>query len=346
MAQGPGTLRIQDLNSIRAEIQLKKYRFTVGDTGILNYDLKQLTGDLLPANIAQIARAQEPIARRILDIDRDAREEAVKRNPSLRAKIYEFNIIANPGMKRWDWRTQGKVSPMRNQNPAGTCWAFSVVGALESALRVRNGTTIDGSEQFVVSYSGAGNTSGGDRTAANNFLQTKGTTSEATTPYNATNSTPTPASTATPYELLTWGLVDANNSLPSVAAIKQALCQHGPLEIGIYADNNLKTYTGGIFDHVDSGNSSSNHAILLVGWDDDKGSWIVKNSWGIGWGETCGYGSEKGYGYIKYGAHNVGWRAMWVKAKSVQYTINPALLKTLTLSPGIIKLSPPKLTHD
>src|SRR5262245_3851311 len=109
MAQGPGTIRLQnrpDLNQIRAEIQLKRYKFTVGDTGILNYDLKQLTGDLLPANIAQIARAQEPVAKRILDLDRDARNEAVRRNPSLRGKIYEFNIIANPNMKRWDWRTQ------------------------------------------------------------------------------------------------------------------------------------------------------------------------------------------------------------------------------------------------
>lgn len=324
-----------DLSRLRADLAKGNYHFQVGDTGLLGFDIPQLTGDILPTNIVQIARDQEPISRSILEIDRQARESAVRINPSLRARLYEFNIVASPSMKRWDWRAQGKVSPIRNQNPAGTCWAFSVVGALESAWKVRNGESIDGSEQFLVSYSGAGNTAGGDRTKANDYLRAQGTALETACPYNATNSTPTPASASTPYELLTWGLVDSANALPSVEAIKEALCAHGPLEIGIYADDNLKVYSGGIFDHVDPAKNGSNHAILLVGWDDAKNSWIVRNSWGTGWGETCGYGSEKGYGYIKYGAHNVGYRAMWVKAKAKLYTIDPALLKAVPLNPNI-----------
>ena len=33
--------------------------------------------------------------------------------------------------------------------------------------------------------------------------------------------------------------------------------------------------------------------VMLVGWNDDGGYWIMRNSWGTGWG-------ERGYMNIKY----------------------------------------------
>ena len=51
-----------------------------------------------------------------------------------------------------------------------------------------------------------------------------------------------------------------------------------------------------------------NHAIALIGWDDTKGAWLLRNSWGTDWGMG-------GYMWIKYNSNNVGRRAAWVKAK-------------------------------
>jgi hypothetical protein len=334
-AQQPPVIKLAppDLNLIRAEILKSKYQFTVGDTGILDRDIKDLTGLVVPDDIAQIARAQGPLARKILDLDKLERTKAIQLDPSLRTKIYEFNIVANPGMNRWDWRTRNKVTPVKNQNPAGTCWAFSCMGAMESSILIRSNVTTDISEQFMVSYSGAGTISGGYLDRANNWLTVSGTTSEAVCPYNATNSTSTPATTPTPYDALAWSFVEPSGGTPSVQAIKEALCEHGPLETAVYADTNFKVYSGGIFDHVDNSHNV-NHAVIIVGWDDAKNSWIIKNSWGTRWGETCG-GSEKGYMYIKYGTHKVGQLTAWVKAKSVFYTINPKLLKDLRINPKI-----------
>jgi len=51
----------------------------------------------------------------------------------------------------WDWRTSGDVTSIKNQNPYGTCWAFSTIGCLESALHIQRGLTRDYSEYNVIS---------------------------------------------------------------------------------------------------------------------------------------------------------------------------------------------------
>jgi len=58
-----------------------------------------------------------------------------------------------------------------------------------------------------------------------------------------------------------------------------------------------------------------NHGVTLIGWDDGKQAWLIKNSWGTGWGETGGHGSERGYMWIKRSCNNVGVGASWVRAK-------------------------------
>jgi hypothetical protein len=44
-----------------------------------------------------------------------------------------------------------------------------------------------------------------------------------------------------------------------------------------------------------------------VGWDDDKGAWRVRNSWG-NWGED-------GYAWVKYDNNAIGWDTVWAIAK-------------------------------
>ncbi len=54
------------------------------------------------------------------------------------------------------------------------------------------------------------------------------------------------------------------------------------------------------------------HMVLLVGWDDQRQAWLIKNSWGRDWGL---YGEkEAGYGWVRYGQGNLGAYAAWVQA--------------------------------
>ena len=49
-----------------------------------------------------------------------------------------------------------------------------------------------------------------------------------------------------------------------------------------------------------------NHVVVLIGWDDQRQAWLVKNSWGETWG-------EQGFGWIAYGSNNVGLYAAWIQ---------------------------------
>ncbi len=52
----------------------------------------------------------------------------------------------------------------------------------------------------------------------------------------------------------------------------------------------------------------SNHAVVLVGWDDLRGAWKVRNSW-KNWGES-------GYGWVDYLPDGEGCPVLWVAAQT------------------------------
>lgn len=79
--------------------------------------------------------------------------------------------------------------------------------------------------------------------------------------------------------------------------LREAL-QEGPLCVAMLIPANFKEYTGGILVYTGpsltwENNSSSGHAVLLVGYDDTRQCFKAKNSWSAEWGEN-------GYFHIRY----------------------------------------------
>ena len=72
---------------------------------------------------------------------------------------------------------------------------------------------------------------------------------------------------------------------------------------------------------------ATNHVVVIIGWDDSKGAWLIKNSWGNTWGDLCGYGNERGYMWIKYNTNNIGSYAAWVEAKKSSTQLPPDFAK-------------------
>ncbi len=104
-----------------------------------------------------------------------------------------------------------------------------------------------------------------------------------------------------------WDYVSSPpDRMPTVEELKLALIEHGPLVTPIHLDSCLVNYHGGVFNEQDQ--KDINHVVLLVGWDDEKGAWLIKNSFGEQWG-------EKGFAWIKYGSNNIGLFSAWIEAR-------------------------------
>lgn len=90
-----------------------------------------------------------------------------------------------------------------------------------------------------------------------------------------------------------------------IAMIKNAILNYGPVYSTIYAsDPGFHDYYSGVYEYW--GTETPNHAVQIIGWNDSlgtDGAWMIKNSWGTGWGAG---GPYPGCAWVAYGAANLG----------------------------------------
>lgn len=114
---------------------------------------------------------------------------------------------------------------------------------------------------------------------------------------------------------LAWGYVNKPfDKIPSVEQLKAALIEYGPIAAPMWADHCFAVYKGGVFHGQN--NRSINHVVMLIGWDDDKQAWLIKNSWGKKWGED-------GFAWIKYNRNNIGLFAAWIQPSPINEEMSP-----------------------
>ena len=221
-----------------------------------------------------------------------------------------------------------KLPPIRNQGQEGACWAFAGVGAVEADLihdnKVYRGA-VDYSELQIAYFSththsdpkgnfrgdsatwltsGSYLDNGGNLEIVGNMMANNiGPVNEKDAPYsNGSRWTPGNhlAVSSNAAQLKRYHMINPTDR----DSVKQANIDHGGVGVSFYADS---VYYSRKYNSYLSNQKTSNHAVMLVGWNDNfprsnfapytpsgNGAWLVRNSWGY---EGMGF---EGYFYISY----------------------------------------------
>jgi hypothetical protein len=247
----------------------------------------------------------------------------------VKRRFEELNQLPPPELLNtesiFDWRLLSGVTSVKDQGQCGSCWDFAATGAFESAYMITAGITPDFSEQQALSCNtGESGCDGGWMSDAYDVFVDYGAIDEQFMPYGANDQIPCRQNDFTPTAYL-MGYEDIPNN---VNAIKNALMQ-GPLSTTFTVYDDFYGYRGGCYEHADV--EPLNHAVVIIGWDDNmcegQGAWLVKNSWGLTWGVG-------GYFYMKYNSSGFG-----------QFTQRPIYISgglgSLVYDPGSFNLSLP-----
>ena len=230
-----------------------------------------------------------------------------------------------------DWRRkdgQDWTTPVKEASTCGSCVAFGVIGALESRLKIAAGDSSlnpDLSEAHLFFGSCDQCCDGGMRVEpALDFLRDIGIADEACYPYSPRNQ---PFSPCVGWHSRTTA-IEAWTGTFDTAAMKQALADGGPIVATLTLYEDFRSYSGGIYQHT-HGVFVGIHVVTIVGYDDNEGYWIGKNSWGTDWGEDKD-GNAIGGGWFRIyfgqaGIDNYAYIPLLSVDRAENDSMNPAL---------------------
>lgn len=209
-----------------------------------------------------------------------------------------YSIIQTELPSSVDWRTKGIVNPIKDQGQCGSCWAFSTVQAVESAVALKSGTLYNLSEQQLVDCDDTDyGCSGGWMDNAFSWInQNNGLCSDEDYPYVSGNS-------GMSDKCLTTCKTEPNTKVLSHVdipisdlALMQVLSQQ-PVSVALEADQSgFQFYSSGVF--TGECGTLLDHGVGLVGYGvnttNNLSYYILRNSWGTSWGDN-------GYMYLGRG---------------------------------------------
>ncbi len=242
---------------------------------------------------------------KVTDAELKKMAATVKKDAAAEMRLPEFAVrFAAPTAK--DWRNVGGknyVTPVRDQGGCGSCVAFGTCATIEANMRIKAQDptwNVDLSEAFNL-FCGGGSCSGWGLTSGLAFAKSTGVTDEACFPYQPRNM---PCSDrCSNWQSRLVKILDYK-SHSTMEARKNAIASIGPVLGGMAVYNDFFSYRSGIYRKTSGASLAGYHCICVVGYNDSQGCWIIKNSWGTGWGES-------GFCRIAYGQADLKIDSSW-----------------------------------
>jgi cathepsin F len=196
----------------------------------------------------------------------------------------------------FDWRDHGVLTHVKFQGGCGGCWAFSALTSLESAIFRKFGyLPVLSVQQLVDCDSGNWGCSGGIIHNAYQYIREWGVEEAVTYPYKYAQGSCRYNSLRAKFSMNNFVYLGDDDE----EKMKNMLVKYGPLAITINA-NLLQYYTGGVINvDYDYCPYAPSHGVVIVGYGTTSGGldyWIVRNSWGLSWGEDGYFRIARGRG--------------------------------------------------
>ncbi|OCT66463.1 cathepsin S [Xenopus laevis] len=190
-----------------------------------------------------------------------------------------------------DWRTRSCITSVKNQGTCGCSYAFSAVGALECQWKKKTGKLLTFSPQELVDCSSTEGNNGcrdGYLMYSFSYMRKYGLRQESAYPYEGKEGK------CTRKRRSNVGVVKRFYRIPSGNgdSLLKAVGTVGPVPGWIDASRQgFRMYKSGVY-YDPHCTKDTNHVVLVAGYGKQNGMtyWLVKNSWGKGFGDN---------GYIK-----------------------------------------------
>ena len=212
----------------------------------------------------------------------------------------------------YDLRTLGQVTSVKSQGSGGNCWAFSSLGALESCILKATGLNLDLSEENMKNLMSLYSTYGWSMEANKGGYDDMGI-GYLTSWLGPVNESDDVYSYSSEFSPVLNSIIHVQNilfltrtSYTDNDAIKTAIMKYGGVSTSVKFGGSSAYMKDG-YNYYYNGNASADHAVVIIGWDDNyskdnfkytppgDGAWIIKNSWGSGFNT-----GDKGYYYVSY----------------------------------------------
>jgi hypothetical protein len=189
----------------------------------------------------------------------------------------------------WPWLTR-----IKDQDPCESCWVFSAVGVVEAMVRIEHAIWSLRSEGDVHDGMGAQCSTTGWPTDAFAWMQQNGVADPGCWPYETQNLPYKPTADRDGRTVKLSGYLTLNNVDDQKAWIDSV----GPLSACFTCYNDFFAYESGVYTANPATGVAGGHCIVIVGYDDNLQAWLVRNSWGTGWGMA-------GYCWFGYGQADI-----------------------------------------
>ncbi|MCT4604657.1 MAG: lectin like domain-containing protein [Marinisporobacter sp.] len=214
---------------------------------------------------------------------------------------------------KYDLREENRVTKVKNQGNINGCWAFTALSSLESNIKYRENRDMDFSENNMLTQHGFDlkSTDGGNMYMATAYLASwKGPVLEKkdTYPLSGKNAINRGIMNAD-YHVQDVIFIPKRENFKDNDKIKKAIKEYGAVYTNLKWD--AAFYNREKKSYQNSSATGFDHAVAIVGWDDDyskdhfvadkkygDGAFICKNNWGSDWGED-------GYFYVSYYDFNI-----------------------------------------